>query len=172
MNGYLGAMCRYGSFRGRASRVEFWGFSVMAVVVIFVAIVIDATYISGPGSKSAPFAGLVVLGHLLPTLAVSVRRLHDTDRSGWLLLINIIPLIGTLLLVIWACEAGTAGTNRFGPDPQSGRATPFDYEPISSPRPAPRDLIAEIERLAQLKASGSLTEAEFEVLKAQALGRG
>lgn len=84
MNGYLGAMRRYGSFRGRATRSEFWGFSVMAVVVIFVALVIDSTYISGPGSKSAPFAGFVVLAHLLPTLAVSVRRLHDTDRSGWL----------------------------------------------------------------------------------------
>lgn len=87
-------------------------------------------------------------------------------------MINIIPLIGTLLLVIWACEAGTAGTNRFGPDPQSGHATRSDNEPMPSPRPAPRDLIAEIERLAQLKANGSLSEAEFEVLKAQALGRG
>lgn len=172
MSGYLSAMGSYARFRGRASRGEFWGFSILTTIIIFVALVIDAVYISGPGSEEHRFAGLVTLLHLLPTLAVSIRRLHDTDRSGWLLLINIIPLLGVLLLLVWTCQAGTAGPNRFGLDPLGGRATPFGVEPTMVASPVTRDVIAEIERLAQLKANGALSASEFEILKAQAVGRG
>lgn len=54
---------------------------------------------------------------LIPSVAVGVRRLHDLDRSGWWLLIMLIPLLGTLLLLIYFCLRGTVGPNRFGPDP-------------------------------------------------------
>lgn len=171
MTGYLSAMGSYARLRGRASRGEFWGFSILTTIIIFVSLIIDAAYISGPGSKDHPFAGLVILLHLLPTLAVSIRRLHDTDRSGWLLLINIIPFVGVVLLVVWGCQSGTAGPNRFGMDPLGGRATPYGFEPTLAASPVPRDLIGEIERLAQLRANGSLTDAEFETLKSQAVRR-
>ena len=60
---------------------------------------------------------LVDLALLLPSLAVGVRRLHDIDKSGWWLLIVIIPIIGWVLLLVWVCTKGTLGPNRFGPDP-------------------------------------------------------
>jgi hypothetical protein len=57
---------------------------------------------------------------LLPGIAVGVRRLHDVDRSGWWLLLAFIPLVGTIILIVWFCTRGTPGPNRFGPDPLSG----------------------------------------------------
>lgn len=172
MNGYLSAMRRYAGFQGRASRAEFWQFTVVMTVVVIVALIIDAALISGPDSTAHPLAGLVVLAHILPSLAVSVRRLHDTDRSGFFLFINLIPLIGVVLLLVWACEAGTAGANGFGPDPRGGSPQPVHGQPMASGQPARRDVIGEVERLSQLKANGSLTDAEYEAMKAQALGRG
>ena len=60
---------------------------------------------------------IVGLGLFLPTLAVQVRRLHDLDRSGWWILISLIPLVGAIILLVWACTKGTDGENRFGSDP-------------------------------------------------------
>ena len=61
--------------------------------------------------------GLFGLATLLPSIAVAVRRLHDLDRSGWWILIGLIPLIGWIILIVWYCSRGTVGPNRFGPDP-------------------------------------------------------
>jgi uncharacterized membrane protein YhaH (DUF805 family) len=63
---------------------------------------------------------LVALGLLLPSLAVLVRRLHDTDRSGWYYWIVLIPLIGSIVLLVWFCSRGTEGSNTYGPDPLGG----------------------------------------------------
>jgi uncharacterized membrane protein YhaH (DUF805 family) len=68
----------------------------------------------------SPISSLVSLALFLPGLAVSVRRLHDTDRSGWWVLLFLIPLIGAIVLLIWYCSRGTPGGNRFGPDPLAG----------------------------------------------------
>jgi uncharacterized membrane protein YhaH (DUF805 family) len=65
---------------------------------------------------------LAALTNLLPGISVTVRRLHDTDRSGWWYWIGLIPLVGAILLLIWFCTRGTDGANRFGPDPLSGVA--------------------------------------------------
>lgn len=180
MNAYLSAMKNYAVFRGRASRSEFWLFTLATTLVVFVALIIDIALISGPDSKEHIFTGLVVLAHALPSIAVSVRRLHDTDHSGWLVLLNLVPLVGPIMLFVWACQAGTPGANPFGPDPRGGFASPPPGASISGAlangaqaRVAPpRDVIAEVERLAQLRANGSLSQAEFEVMKAQALGGG
>ena len=80
---------------------------------------------SGHGEFSASFNGgilsiLWALGNFLPSLAVGVRRLHDTDRSGWWLLIAFIPLIGAIVLLVFFCTRGTPGPNRFGNDPLGG----------------------------------------------------
>ncbi len=175
MNGYLSAMRSYATFRGRASRAEFWQFTVFMVVVVFVALVVDAAFVSGPESRSHLFAGLVVLAHVLPSLAVAVRRLHDTDHAGWFLLLNIIPLVGLVVLLIWACQAGTPGPNQYGAAvvPSLVPAPPLGAPGVGAVAPpARRDVLAEIERLAQLRASGSLTEAEFAAMKARVLADG
>lgn len=172
MSGYTGAMRRYASFSGRASRAEFWWYTVVLIVIFIAVIVLETSMHPGPADQERPLTGLFVLIHLLPSLAVSVRRLHDTDRSGWLLLIGVVPLIGTIVQIVWACQQGTPGANRFGPDPLSIQAGPVGRELPTPMSPSPRDVIAEIERLAQLRANGSLTEIEFEVMKAQALGHG
>lgn len=139
MNGYLTAMKSYATFRGRASRAEFWGFTVAMSVIVFVALVIDSAFVSGPNSKELPFAGLVALAHVLPSIAVAVRRLHDVDRSGWFLLINIVPLVGFVLLLVWACEAGTRGANQYGPSPIADLGRLMD-EPRPAARPPGRQL--------------------------------
>lgn len=175
MNGYLSAMRSYAAFRGRASRAEYWQFTILTFIIVFVALVLDNAVLSGPDSRSHPFAGLVVLAHVLPGLAVSVRRLHDTDHSGWFLFINIIPLVGLVVLLIWACQAGTPGANQYGPAVTPALPLPETAgAPTIAPtgQPVRRDVIAEIERLAQLRASGNLTEAEFTAMKARALAEG
>jgi uncharacterized membrane protein YhaH (DUF805 family) len=62
---------------------------------------------------------------IIPGLAVTVRRLHDLDKSGWHLLIGLIPLVGGIILLIWYCTEGTRGPNRYGPDPLAGHAAPI-----------------------------------------------
>ena len=63
-------------------------------------------------------SGLYSLAVLIPTLAVTVRRLHDIDRTGWWIFINLIPLIGTIVLLVFALTPGTPGTNQYGPNPK------------------------------------------------------
>ncbi len=66
-----------------------------------------------------PYISMVYsLGVLLPSIAVAIRRLHDTERSGWWLLISLIPIIGTIVIIVFLCQNGTAGANRFGADPK------------------------------------------------------
>ena len=73
--------------------------------------------------------GIFSLVVLLPGIAVGVRRLHDLDRIGWWLLLAFVPLVGTIILIVWFCTRGTPGPNRFGPDPLAGVGQ-------ISPRPA------------------------------------
>ncbi|MCJ2131187.1 DUF805 domain-containing protein [Methylobacterium sp. E-045] len=162
-------MRNYASFRGRTSRGDYWRFILVYIGIAMIALVVDAAL--GTGNKDGGlFIGLVHLGHLIPQIAAGVRRMHDTDHSGWWLLLSPVALV-------FACFAGTPGPNRFGSPPAAGAvpasigaapAGPVPAHPIGQPQ---RDVIAEIERLAKLRAGGSLSEAEFEVMKAQALSQ-
>ena len=101
----------YVNFSGRAARSEFWYWTLFTVLANLVAGIIDAV-LGGVG-----LVGLIVsLALLLPGIAVSVRRLHDLDRTGWWLLL-VFTGIGVILLLIWDCMKGTTGSNRFGADP-------------------------------------------------------
>ncbi len=68
---------------------------------------------------NGPVSIVQSLAFLVPSISVSIRRLHDIDRSGWWLLLVLVPIIGWLVLLIWECTDGTSGTNRFGPDPKN-----------------------------------------------------
>lgn len=107
-------LSKYVTFSGRASRSEYWWF-IVALILAYVVVAIVG------GAVSEQVGGvlylIVALGTFLPALAVLIRRLHDVDRSGWWILIQLIPLVGPILLIVWLASRGTAGANRFGADP-------------------------------------------------------
>jgi uncharacterized membrane protein YhaH (DUF805 family) len=104
---------KYADFKGRAVRSEFWWFW------LFQLIVAGAAYF---WFDQAVYA-LVILGFLLPYLAVAVRRLHDTGRSGWYLLVGLIPLIGVFILLAWMVGDGHPLANEYGPPPKGPATT-------------------------------------------------
>lgn len=117
------AFRNYATFSGRARRSEFWWFALfdLAVNVGLFALI---GLLGRTGGVLAVLALVVFnLAVFFPYLAVSVRRLHDTDRSGWWLLLSFLPLGGLILLVLY-CLEGTQGTNKFGPSPSGGGAGP------------------------------------------------
>jgi uncharacterized membrane protein YhaH (DUF805 family) len=109
----------YVNFTGRACRSEYWYWILFAVIGAIVARIID--YVIGAPVVYTIF-GLAVL---LPNIAIGVRRLHDTDRSGWWLFLSFIPLVGAIILIVWFCTKGTDGPNRFGQDRLVGMAPPL-----------------------------------------------
>jgi uncharacterized membrane protein YhaH (DUF805 family) len=106
----------YVNFSGRASRSEYWYWFLFVVLGQIVTMIIDSVI----GIQLT--TGIFSLVVLLPGIAVGVRRLHDLDRSGWWLLLGLVPLVGAIVLIIWFCTGGTPGPNRFGPDPLAGFA--------------------------------------------------
>jgi uncharacterized membrane protein YhaH (DUF805 family) len=97
---------KYATFKGRASRSEFWWFILFSVLVQ-----------AACGILSDKLSALASLALLLPTLAVGARRAHDIDRSGWWQLLNFLPIIGWLVLLYWYCQRGEDAANRFGEAP-------------------------------------------------------
>jgi uncharacterized membrane protein YhaH (DUF805 family) len=115
----------YANFSGRARRSEFWFFRLFVTLVfvgsfVLIAIVGAAT---GRPDQASPIATVLTLAlaifwlaMFVPDLAVSARRLHDTDRSGWWYLLAFVPF-GSIVLLVWWCMKGTDGQNSYGPDP-------------------------------------------------------
>jgi uncharacterized membrane protein YhaH (DUF805 family) len=116
---YLEALKKYAVFSGRSRRMEYWYFVLFNIIVAVVLSLIDRlTSTFSAASNIGLLSGIYALAVLIPTLAVTVRRLHDIDRTGWWILINLIPLIGTIVLLVFELTPGTPGSNRFGPDPK------------------------------------------------------
>jgi len=109
----------YVTFSGRAARSEYWYWVLFALLVAMVSAIVDAAVFEE--STTSPVASITSLLLFLPGLAVSIRRLHDVDHSGWWFLIAF-TVIGIIVLWVWACTRGTVGPNRFGPDPLAGEA--------------------------------------------------
>ena len=107
----------YVNFKGRAARSEFWYWVLFAFIASIVGGLIDLVLFGAAGISL--LQNLVGLALFLPGLAVSVRRLHDIDRTGWWILIAF-TVIGIIVLIAWDCIRGTVGPNRFGPDPLGG----------------------------------------------------
>ena len=116
---------RYVLFSGRASRAEFWISSLVLFILLFATGVIDVTgitfdsndylgsFVAQVKSTFSNFGMIITI----PVLSVTCRRLHDTNRSGWFLLLYFIPLIGLIWLLVLCGLEGTEGENRYGPDP-------------------------------------------------------
>ena len=104
---------KYASFSGRGSRSEYWYFVLFNFLVNIVASVIDGIIV-GVESNFAPVSTVIGLALIVPGIAAGVRRLHDTDRSGWWLLIVFIPLLGLIAMIYFLVQRGTEGRNRFG----------------------------------------------------------
>ena len=133
---------KYVTFSGRAQRSEFWWFALFVTVGTFATVWLDIALFGttevGPGSVSgesdvAIFSAVFGLAVLLPYISVIVRRLHDTDRSGWWYWIGLVPLVGFILLIVWWASKGTDGPNRFGDDPLNpGAGGTFGGEGLTS----------------------------------------
>lgn len=126
---------KYAVFSGRAARSEYWWWVLFVAIVSIVTQIIDGAVLAPilgfqafAEDAGQPLTFVFLLGVLLPGLAVSVRRLHDIDRSGWWLLVVFVPLIGVLLLIYWFVQVGIASANQFGADPMSIK------DPLSSER--------------------------------------
>jgi uncharacterized membrane protein YhaH (DUF805 family) len=123
-NWKLVVMERYAKFDGRAGRAEFWWY-VLANIILYVAALIlvgiGFAIATGLGVAVVVLATVLYLALIIPSIAVAIRRLHDTDKSGWWLLLGLIPFGGLVLLVFYAQE-GTAGPNQHGvgPEPAAG----------------------------------------------------
>ena len=112
---------KYADFSGRAPRAEYWWFYLLIIIGYVIATILDSTLgFTGAVGPYGVIMSVFALAMLVPSIAAGIRRLHDTDRSGWWLLIGLIPLIGAIVLIVFFVMQGTVGDNRFGSDPYGG----------------------------------------------------
>lgn len=130
---------RYADFEGRSRRMEYWMFQVFQYAVVFLWLILFFVIVGASAAAGGSEEGLGLIGGLMvfliaifglamfiPNLAVTVRRFHDQDQSGWLVLLNLIPFGGLVVLVFMFLE-GTHGPNKYGADPKGG----YDEETFS-----------------------------------------
>lgn len=113
MEWYLKVLRQYADFTGRARRKEYWMYLLVSVIISVVLAILD-------GILGISLLGVLYgLAVLLPSLAVGARRLHDTGRSGWWQLIGIVPIIGSIVLIVFFALDGQRQPNMYGPDPKN-----------------------------------------------------
>ena len=126
-------LSKYVDFSGRARRSEYWYFALFNFLVSIVTSILDAVlgtdYDTSSGGLISTIASLALL---LPSLAVGVRRLHDTDRSGWWILLGLIPIVGWIILIIWFCT-DSKPDNQYGPNPKGAGAAGYPPPPPAEP---------------------------------------
>jgi uncharacterized membrane protein YhaH (DUF805 family) len=111
---------RYADFSGRSRRKEYWMFVLGVFIAVIVLSIIEGVLgLTGMvGGVYGPLTTLLFLAIIVPSIAVQVRRFHDQDKSGWFVLLALIPFLGGLAILVFMCLEGTKGPNRFGPDPK------------------------------------------------------
>jgi len=127
MNDFLVAYRRYAQFEGRSDRKEFWYYVLFYVIVSAILSVIDNVLFGGRTFEASgtnwsahadgPLTSIFGLASLIPSISVSVRRLHDIAKSGWWVLLWFIPLVGWIFLLIWYCKKGDPVANAYGEPP-------------------------------------------------------
>ena len=112
---------RYAEFTGRSRRKEYWMFFLFIIAVSVGLGIVEAILgLSATiGDAYGPISLLFMLAIFIPSLAVQVRRFHDQGKSGWFVLLNFIPLLGSLIVLVFMCLDGTDGPNEYGPDPKA-----------------------------------------------------
>ncbi|SHH19154.1 DUF805 domain-containing protein [Marivita hallyeonensis] len=112
-------LSKYATFSGRAARSEFWWFVLFLMVMNLLLAILDRALfgVTSDGQPISIIGAVFSLAIILPSIAVGVRRLHDLDKSGWWYLLILIPFLGALVLIYFFVQKGSAGENRFGPDP-------------------------------------------------------
>jgi len=110
MEWYIGVLKKYVEFSGRARRKEYWMFTLFNLIIALVLGFVDSSGVVGV---------IYALAVFLPSIAVSIRRLHDTGRSGWWMLLLLLPLIGAIVLLVFMIFEGNAGQNEYGADPKA-----------------------------------------------------
>ncbi|HMT14318.1 MAG TPA: DUF805 domain-containing protein [Aestuariivirga sp.] len=164
MNAYLDAMRNYANFEGRATRSEFWLFTLFVTLVVVCGLTLDIAL----GSEEEPIiATLAMLAHILPSVAIQSRRLHDTNKSGWLQLLALVPL-GVLVLLFFYVSPSTPGPNQY--DATNGGNRVLTPQASASPGYS-ASAVERLEKLASLKASGALDETEFQKMKSDIMNR-
>ncbi len=127
-----GFLENYANFKGRDTRPEFWWFYLANVILTY------GLFILG-GITGASILGLIgllyCLAVLVPAIAAGVRRLHDTGKSGWLMLVSLIPLVGGIILIVFLAQPGTPGANEYGPP--TGADTSAGDAGMTTPPPPP-----------------------------------
>ena len=119
MNWYLKVLKQYADFSGRARRKEYWMFFLFNMIFAFLAAIIDNVVgTASPELGYGVFYGIYALAMFIPGLAVGVRRLHDLGKSGWMLLIALIPLIGAIWLLVLMVTDSQQGSNKWGENPK------------------------------------------------------
>ena len=123
MNWYLKVLNQYSDFNSRARRKEYWMFALVNFIISMLIFGVDnalgfsfnyTANVSGAGVFNLLYNLLI----LTPSLAVAVRRLHDIGKSGWMLLIGLIPIVGAIWLLILLLRDSEAGENKYGPNPK------------------------------------------------------
>lgn len=120
MKWYLKVLKQYADFNGRARRTEYWMYLLFNLIFLFAAAVLD-NILGLKFSPEIPYGFIYMIYALavfIPGLAVTVRRLHDVDKSGWFILIGLIPFVGAIWLLVLYCTEGTPGTNQYGVNPK------------------------------------------------------
>ena len=112
----------YANFEGRARRSEYWYFTLVSVLISIVLRIIDSVV----GSEIGIVGLIYSLAVLVPSIAVGVRRLHDIGKSGWYLLVALIPIAGAIWLLVLLCTEGDHGPNQYGADPKNPNYGEFD----------------------------------------------
>lgn len=125
---------KYVDFSGRARRSEYWYFALFNLLASFVALILDNLLGTDYDTGSSGLIGTVLsLALFLPSLAVGVRRLHDTGRSGWWLLLWFVVIIGWIVLIVWLVKDGDNGENKHGADPKGGSGALPTEPPTGTP---------------------------------------
>lgn len=116
---------KYADFSGRSRRKEYWMFLLGVIIVsVVIGIVEGMVGLSGMiGGAYGPLSALFILGIIVPAVAVQVRRFHDQDKSGWWVLLGLVPFVGGIAVIVFMCFEGTKGDNSYGADPKGQAPT-------------------------------------------------